>query len=242
MPGHYLRVQEAASLLGVAPPTIRWYCSQGLLPTYWIGRGQTGHRRFSYADVAALGAHLGRSVPPEKTWDLASPWNLKRIAEYLGLSDKFLISTGAAASAVELSWPELQDLERRIYGDHPDKAEEERADNMNQEQEAMADGNGHEHAHRHGRGHRQHCHCQDPQHRGDRGPGFGPRNGAGRPPMFGAWASQMNWQNAMTPPVDPTDLLALKSAKRHLEAQREDLEDQIAELTRQIETHPDHES
>jgi excisionase family DNA binding protein len=44
--GHYLRVQEAALLLGVSPATVRWYSKQYGLQAYRIGQGQIQHRRF----------------------------------------------------------------------------------------------------------------------------------------------------------------------------------------------------
>lgn len=40
--------------------------------------------------------------------------------------------------------------------------------------------------------------------------------------------------------LDATNLLALKRALRHLEAQKLDLEDVIAELKKKIEMHPDY--
>jgi len=220
MMGHYLRVQEAASLLGVAPTTIRWYCAQGLLPMFWIGRGQTGHRRFLYSDVEALGKHQGRSLPPEKTWDRDSIWNLKAIAEYLGLSDKFLIGTGLVASGAEMAWGDLQQLEREIYDNKANETDEENGDDMVNESmmENPMFNKGH--------GNRDHVHGHHP-HKG--GHWMGAHN-------FAPWTSRMRWQPST---MDPTDLLALKSAKRHLEAQKADLEDLITELTRKIESHPD---
>lgn len=40
--------------------------------------------------------------------------------------------------------------------------------------------------------------------------------------------------------VDPTDLLALRSAQRHLEVKKADIEDRIADLDRKIKAHPDY--
>ena len=226
MPGHYLRVQEAASLLGVAPPTIRWYCGQGMLPAYWIGRGQTGHRRFLYADVARLGKRLGRIVPAERAWDPDARLTLREAAEYLGLSDKFLVGAGFAASGAGMSWAELKDLERAVYGDGAgvDSGERETGEEGGESEVEHEEANMRE---RHG----------------DRRPGHHARRGPGAWWMQGAsacepWQAPARWR---TEEVDPADLLALKSAKRHLEARRADLEDQIAELTRQIENHPDFE-
>ncbi len=229
--GHYLRVQEAASLLGVAPPTIRWYCSQGMLPTYWIGRGTTGHRRFLYQDVETLARELGRGIPAERVWDREGVWKLKDAALYLGLSTKFLVDGGFVKSGVELTWEQLQEVERSIYGDKYDAAHETDFTKGTGDDEVEHNSMDGMRGCKHGHG------MHDPMERLDRRsrPEFGRRaNGRMIPP----WPPMSPWQASK---IDPTDLLALKSAKRHLEAQKADIEDQIEDLVRKIESHPDYE-
>ena len=115
MPGRYLRVHEAAALLGVSPTTIHWYSRRGWLPTYRVGRGRVAHRRFRYADVQAVARRTGRFLGDEPRWDPTVPVTLDMAAEYLGLSARYLVNTGWVASGVVLTWDDLVVLERRIY-------------------------------------------------------------------------------------------------------------------------------
>ena len=119
MAGRYLRVQEAAALLGVSPVTIRWYSRQGWLPTYRVGRGQVAHRRFRYADIEAVARRTGRFLPAEPRWDATVPVTLDMAAHYLGLSARYLIETGAAATGTQMTWEDLAGLEHQIYGTTP---------------------------------------------------------------------------------------------------------------------------
>jgi hypothetical protein len=246
--GHYLRVQEAASLLGVAPTTVRWYCTQDWLPTYWVGRGQVGHRRFLYSDVEALGKRLGRVIPPEKDWSVQSEWDVSALSEYLGLSTKFLTSIGVAQPGMKFTRDEVQQVESEIYG----RTEESYGKTEDKEEERelqMETDGGMMGARKHGR--REHNHGGR-EHRGGpgfshHGPwGFGPNRDPRLNPQFGfapdrrvvpGWGAAQDWLDN----IDATNLLALKQSLRHLEAQKLDLEDVIAELKKKIEMHPDYE-
>lgn len=238
MAGHYLRVQEAASLLGVAPTTIRWYCAQGWLLTYWVGRGQVGHRRFLYADVEELGNRLGRVIPPEKDWSAIAEWDVSLLAQYLGLSTKFLSGTGVTQTGDHLNWEKVQAVEQAIYGAENQGQKEAEDEDMSMEERKKD------------KGFQFDNQAKWQQHGVKHGPGFngGPHQfphgfrsafgGAGRRAME-AWGNGSDWFDLEH--IDPTNLLALRRALRHLETRKLDLEDQIAELKKKIQTHPDYE-
>lgn len=207
MLGHYVRVQEAAALLGVATPTIRWYCSQGLLPTYWIGRGQMGHRRFLYSDVSDLAQQLGRTVVPEREWATSEEWGLKIISEYLGLSGKFLVDAGFIESTAKLTWDAVKRLEQEIYGQDGE----------------IADGE------THGGRHHTHEGRFPHQHRiAELGQGQHPR---GNPIVLDPFGPPLRWNLHN---VDRMDIIMLNSVKRHLEAHKMDLEEKISEINHRI--------
>ncbi|HBQ95902.1 MAG TPA: hypothetical protein DD856_13500 [Sulfobacillus sp.] len=207
MVGHYVRVQDAANLLGVSPVTIRWYSQQGWLPSYRVGRGRVHHRRFKYADVQALAQRTGRFIPEEPEWDKSRNVSTEMAAQYLGLSSRYLLEAGWLKTGENLSWQELKDVENRIYPD----PENSLANGHEEGGLTMLDNR---------EGHPGGC--------GWHGV-FGSRGrGPGRP----------KWESADIPGHEAS-LLALRRAKRHLEARKADLEDQIQELEKRIAKHPD---
>jgi excisionase family DNA binding protein len=104
MVGHYLRVQDAARLLDVSPATIRRYSLQGWLPAYRVGHGPGGHRRFLYADLQTLARRTGRFIPNEPEWDQGQSLTVDHLAQYLGLSVRYLLVSrmGFIRGGVEL--------------------------------------------------------------------------------------------------------------------------------------------
>lgn len=229
--GHYLRVQEAAALLGVTPATIRWYVYQGWLPAYRVGRGRLTHRRFCYPDLVQVAARTGRFIPAEPAWPHDLPITVGMAARYLGLSDRYLLQAGWLRPGAVLRWEDLQELERRIYRPEVDTstpppiAGPPVADPTGKESETM--GMGHAMGRmgafdEEGMVGGRHCH-------GRMGPGHGgPR-----------WGRRGGWPETDLP-GEGASLLALRRAKRHLEARKADLEDQLAELERRIQAHPDY--
>lgn len=213
MIGHYLRVQDAAELLGVSPVTIRWYSQQGWLPTYRVGRGRVSHRRFKYGDIMALARRTGRFVPEEPQWDQTSDISLEMAAQYLGLSSRYLVDSGWLEPSVRMKWSDLASLESRIYPE-PDRT----LNDETEERGLPMLGNAAE----------QQCGC------GGRG-GQGSHGGM-RGRMHGRGGS--GWEQSEMPSQEAS-LLALRRAKRHLEAKKADLEDQIQELEQRIAKHPD---
>ena len=213
MIGHYLRVQDAAELLGVSPVTIRWYSQQGWLPTYRVGRGRVSHRRFKYGDIMALARRTGRFVPEEPQWDQTSDISLEMAAQYLGLSSRYLVDSGWLEPSVRMKWSDLASLESRIYPE-PDRT----LNDETEERGLPMLGNAAE----------QQCGC------GGRG-GHGSHGGMGGR-MHGRGGS--GWEQSEMPSQEAS-LLALRRAKRHLEAKKADLEDQIQELEQRIAKHPD---
>ena len=208
MTGRYLRVQEAAALLGVSPATMRWYSLQGWLPTYRVGRGRVSHRRFRYADLQAVARRTGRFLADEPRWDPTVPITLDMAAQYLGLSARYLVETGWAATGTVMTWDDLVALERQIYA----KAEEPMVSGTTMHKDGempvmqmMM----------------ERCGCSPHAHGGHHG----------RPRSTG-------WPETDHPQEDAS-LIALRRAKRHLEARKADLEDQIAELDERINLHPD---
>jgi excisionase family DNA binding protein len=115
MVGHYLRVQDAATLLGVSPATVRWYAAQGWLPAYRVGRGRVFHRRFRYSDVQAVARRTGRFIPDEPQWDFTATITPDMAATYLGLSVRYLTDSGWLTPGQTLHGDELMALERQIY-------------------------------------------------------------------------------------------------------------------------------
>ena len=228
MAGRYLRVQEAAALLGVSPVTIRWYSRQGWLPTYRVGRGQVAHRRFRYADIEAVARRTGRFLAAEPRWETTVPVTLDMAAYYLGLSARYLIETGAATTGARMTWEDLIDLEHQIYGTTPAVADptqhvQEKEDKpMRMMMERCGSGpHGTEGDRPMGPMMRERCGC------GPRG-----RGGPGREEKGAGWPEADR-------PRDDASLLMLRRAQRHLETQRADLEDQIAEIAERIRLHPD---
>ncbi len=208
MTGRYLRVQEAAALLGVSPVTMRWYSLQGWLPTYRVGRGRVSHRRFRYSDVQAMARRTGRFLPNEPRWDPTVPITLEMAAQYLGLSARYLIETGWAISGTVMTWDDLVTLEGQIYA----TAEESTVtgkimheDGGMPKMQMMM----------------ERCGCGPHAHGGHHG---GPRS--------------TGWPETDRPQEDAS-LIALRRAKRHLEASKADLEDQITEIEERIRLHPD---
>ena len=205
-PGKYLRVHEAADVLDLAPPTIRWYSLQGRLPAYRVGQGHgPGHRRFRYDDVARLADELGRPLPgdPPKTWPEGARIGREEAARYLGLSTRFLKDAGYLPDAATLSTAELEALEAQIY---PGPAEPGQGPGQEDTMRGMHG--------MHGMGRMGGT--------GGMGQGRGPR-GTG-------------WQTDAAPldRLDAMDELALRSLKRHLEAAKADIEDQLAEVERRL--------
>ncbi|PSR27068.1 MAG: hypothetical protein C7B47_09160 [Sulfobacillus thermosulfidooxidans] len=213
--GHYLRVQEVAMLLGVSPATVRWYANQYHLPSYRIGQGQIHHRRFKYDDVQRLALKLGKALPPEPQWDSTLPFSLQDAALYLGLSVKFLMTGGYVKAGEQITRERLEHLEAAIYHldtDHPDQNGDGALGNIAKEEEIPMMMN------------KMGC-----QHRGNHG----------MHAMGGAMGRRPGMMS--NPFYDPEDLLSLKSMKRHLEAQKADIEDRIAEIEKLIASHPDNE-
>lgn len=211
--GHYVRVQEAAALLGVSPATIRWYSLHGWLPTYRVGRGQVAHRRFLYTDLQRVATRTGRFLPDEPGWDSTVPITIEMAAQYLGLSARYLIETGWMKPGMILAWKDLMALEQQIYRvpaeslDRSDNSKE--AIPMMMEPLMM----------------NKRCGCQS-------------GNMAQSSEAAPATGTKGGWPSADLPP-EGASLLALRRMKRHLEVQKSDLEDQLAELERRIQTHPD---
>lgn len=204
-----------------------------------MGSGQVGHRRFLYGDVEALGKRLGRIIPPEPDWSAQSDWNLSMLAEYLGLSTRFLTNVGIATTGMQFTWEQVQDIERTIYGSVSRDHIETEDDEMQENEHPMED-------HGYQRGASAHC---GPGHQPPFGPGFmgfgphrdprrDPRMKPGRRGAMQALRPMQDWIDMDQ--LDATNLLALKRALRHLEAQKLDLEDVIAELKKKIEMHPDY--
>lgn len=203
--GHYVRVQEAARILGVSPATIRWYSLQGWLPTYRVGRGAVAHRRFRYQDVQAVAVRTGRFVPDEPRWDQAVPITIDMAAQYLGLSARYLTESGLVRGGQVLNWDDLCDLEQHIYG----PAIRKEGPSMMMTEPMM-----------------EQCGCR-----------MGKRGAS--PNKSGAMgASKDRWPTDELPPNEAS-LMVLRRAQRHLATQKADLEDQLAELERRIQTHPD---
>ncbi len=217
MVGHYLRVQDAARLLDVSPATIRWYSLQGWLPAYRVGHGPGGHRRFLYADLQALARRTGRFIPDEPEWDQGQSLTVDHVAQYLGLSVRYLLDNGWVSSGTEWNWEGLRTLERQIYSEpeRPIAVEKEGESSMMMESERGCGC--------HGEGmHRQH----------EEG---GWRSG----PMHGGPGRQGHHGMAGRLAGEEASLMMLRRARRHLEVQKADLEDQIEDLERRIASHPD---
>lgn len=217
MIGHYVRVQEAAALLGVSPPTVRWYSLQGWLPTYRVGRGRVAHRRFCYADLQRVAARTGRYMPDEPAWDRTLPITADMAAQYLGLSTRYLTEIGAMTSETVLSWEGLTALEQQVYP-APEKPWQHDADDSKEVIPMMME-----------RMMNQDCGCR--RGRRDSVSGGAPSTGA----VKGGWP-------AVDVPAEGASLLALRRARRHLEVQKADLEDQLAELDRRIQAHPENQA
>lgn len=211
--GRYLRVQEAAALLGVTPATMRWYSLQGWLPTYRVGRGRVSHRRFRYADLRTVARRTGRFLAEEPRWDQTVPITLEMAAQYLGLSSRYLTESGWWTSGTVMAWDDLIALERQIYAkadDRPDSNKTTREDGEMSMMQMMSERCG--------------CRC-------------GPR--ADGPDQ--ARTTSAGWP-ADDRPQEDAGLIALRRAKRHLEVSKADLEDQISEIEERIRLHPDNNS
>ena len=209
--------------------TIRWYSRQGWLPTYRVGRGQVAHRRFRYADLEGVARRTGRFLAAEPRWDATVPVTLDMAAHYLGLSARYLIETGSATAGTQMTWEDLVVLEHQIYGTAPAVADqtqhsEEQGDKPMRMMMMERCGSG---PHRMagdtpmGPMMRERC-CS-----GSRG-----RGGPGREEKAAGWPEADR-------PRDDASLLTLRRAQRHLETQKADLEDQIAEIAERIRLHPD---
>lgn len=204
----YLRMGEVAELLGVAPPTVRWYALQGRLPAYRVGRGSgPGHRRFRYADVAQLGAELGKDLPPWEApaWPADEPIRRHDAARFLGVSSRFLVDAGYWPGTDAVSAGELDALERQLYPAPSNVGPEEgRMDAM----------------------HGMHgMHGMQGRHGG-----YGPEAGMGR----GGRGPGAGYGQGFMSRLDELDALALRSLKRHLEAEKADLEDRLAEVEHRL--------
>ncbi len=218
--GHYLRVQEAALLLGVSPGTVRWYSHQYGLPAYRIGQGQVQHRRFRYLDVQRLALQFGQVLPPEPPWDGREPILPADAAKYLGLSLKFLIDGHYLTAGQKLTREELLAAEAAIYraeslDPSPTHTQEHQEIRQNEEEIPMMNRN--EHC----------CNSRHEDMSGMKGPGMHGHRGMHSRGMMG------------NPMFNPEDLLSLRSMKRHLEAQQADIADRIQEIDKLIANHPD---
>ena len=207
MTGRYLRVQEAAALLGVSPATMRWYSLQGWLPTYRVGRGRVSHRRFRYSDLQAVARRTGRFLAEEPRWDPTVQVTLEMAAQYLGLSARYLAESGWAVSGTVMTWGDLVALERQIYSAAEVSSASDPTVHKDGEIPMM-------------QMMMERCGC---------GPQTHGRHHGG--PRFG-------WPEADRPQEDAS-IIALRRAKRHLETQKADLEDQIVEIEERIRLHPD---
>ncbi len=214
MVGHYVRVQEASALLGVSPATIRWYSLQGWLPTYRVGRGQVAHRRFRYPDLQHVAIRTGRYVADEPAWDRTVPITVEMAAQYLGLSARYLTETGAMSPGTVLNWEGLTALEQQVY-----PGPEEPWDGTDSLKEAIP-------MMREQMMMNRACGCRG----GRTAPASGEAESAATPK--GGWPS-------VDLPAEGASLLALRRTRRHLEVQKADLEDQLAELERRIQAHPE---
>lgn len=211
MVGHYVRVQEAASILGVSPATIRWYSLHGWLPTYRVGRGTLTHRRFRYPDVARVARRTGRLLPEEPTWHHGVPITVDMASQYLGLSARYLMDTGYLTAGALLTWEELMVLEGRIYGGPVAPTSTEPVDREENPDMMMSPMR------------KKNCGCGCGSHKGRQG-------AAAEEPQESGWP-------ATNLPPDDASLVVLRRAKRHLEVQKADLEDHLVELERRIRQH-----
>lgn len=214
MIGHYVRVQEAAALLGVSPATIRWYSLQGWLPTYRVGRGQVAHRRFRYPDLQRVAGRTGRFLLDEPAWDRTVPITPEMAAQYLGLSTRYLTEAGVLTPGMLLSWETLMVIEHQIYPapsqlvDRSDSSKEARP--MMMERMMM----------------NKDCGCRSGKMAET------PAKDASATTAKGGWPLE-------DLPSEGASLLALRRTQRHLAVQKADLEDQLAELERRIQEHPE---
>lgn len=211
MVGHYVRVQEAAHILGVSPATIRWYSLQGWLPTYRVGRGAVAHRRFRYHDLHGVAVRTGRFVPDELRWDQTVPITTEMAAQYLGLSARYLTMIGLVTAGQILSWDDLLDLEQRIYA--PTTRVPDASNSLEEETSMMM----------------EQCGCRS----GKRGASLGNADAG--------IAAKGKWPTDDLPPNEAS-LMVLRRTQRHLATQKADLEDQLAELERRIQAHPENQS
>ncbi len=212
MVGHYVRVQEASALLGVSAATIRWYSLQGWLPTYRVGRGQVAHRRFRYPDLQRVAARTGRYLVDEPAWNRTVPITVEMAAQYLGLSPRYLTATGVMPGTV-FSWDGLMALEQQVYScpQEPGDGPDAVKEDIPMMKERMMG---------------QACGC---------------RGGKTTPVPLEAESAAVakgGWPSTELP-AEGASLLALRRTRRHLEVQKADLEDQLAELERRIQAHPE---
>ena len=214
MIGHYVRVQEASALLGVSPATIRWYSLQGWLPTYRVGRGQVAHRRFRYSDLQRVAVRTGRFLSDEPAWNRTVPITVEMAAQYLGLSARYLTETEAMVPGTVVSWEGLMALEQQVYPgpEEPWNGSDSLKEALPMMREQMMMN--------------RDCGCRG----GRKGPAPGGVESAG--------AAKGGWPLA-DQPSEGASLVALRRTKRHLEVQKADLEDQLAELERRIQVHPE---
>lgn len=200
----YLRIGEAARMLGVGPGRIRMLAASGKLPTLRVGTG--GHRRIPAAAVAAM-QNLEGSAMELMTPVADNIYTVEEAAHYLGVTARFLWNSGWLASQRgKLTGAEIQTLEQGLYGPEPDPIGDSAGD---REQEGGA-------------------------HHMNRGMGGPFGGGwemmwdiLGNAPWRNFWNPDEDGSHRYSE-------LGLRSMKRHLEAARDNLDDRIQWIDEQL--------
>jgi len=199
MQAKYLRVKEAAELLGVSPSLVRLLTDQGVLATARVGRG-AGHRRILFPSLREYAESRGRPLPERPEPDPDGSYTVEEAALYLGLSSRFLVDTYLFTGALTLTGREIRELEASIYGE-PEEVEEMYGAGYHRHA-----GFGPGHGLGVGAGH---------------GPGFGAGHGRGYGRGFGPFGWDPEWE------ARPLSALSLRALKRHLEAARDNIDERL---------------